>query len=269
MLKNLCDTHTHTIFSRHSYSTIRENVLAARDMGLELLAATDHYSCMLFEGSDSREWQFFYNLSCWPREWEGVKLLHGCEADIVDTNGNLYGYNIKVTNEINGAAFEKPTTLQNRVFKDCDYVIASVHDRSFTRNVSAARNTEMYIKAMQHPKVLELAHMGRSGVDFEFRPVIEEAARLHKLVEINEHSLEYKRETTNNRCREIALLCAELNCPIAVNTDAHICTRIGDFTNALSFLEEIHFPQELIATTDAKTFLAAKALALGEDTQSE
>ena len=31
MLQNRCDIHTHTIFSRHAYSTVRENVLAARD----------------------------------------------------------------------------------------------------------------------------------------------------------------------------------------------------------------------------------------------
>ena len=48
MLQNRCDTHTHTLYSRHAYSTVRENVIAARDAGLELLGITDHFSDMLF-----------------------------------------------------------------------------------------------------------------------------------------------------------------------------------------------------------------------------
>ena len=32
-----CDIHTHTIFSRHAYSTIGENVAVCRERGMELL----------------------------------------------------------------------------------------------------------------------------------------------------------------------------------------------------------------------------------------
>ena len=42
-----------------------------------------------------------------------------------------------------------------------------------------------------------------------------------------------------------------------MNTDAHICMGIGRFGHALAMLEEVHFPQELIATTSAETFLNA------------
>ena len=32
-----CDVHTHTIYSRHAYATILENVRAAKEAGLSLL----------------------------------------------------------------------------------------------------------------------------------------------------------------------------------------------------------------------------------------
>ena len=35
MYKILTDTHTHTIFSGHAYSTIEENVRAAKEQGME------------------------------------------------------------------------------------------------------------------------------------------------------------------------------------------------------------------------------------------
>lgn len=264
MYKNLCDTHTHTIFSRHAYSTIRENVLAARDCGLELLCSTDHYSEMLFTTTDSRDFQFFYNLRSWPRVWEGVKLLHGCEADLVDVEGHFFGWDIPVEREINGALYKQPKTLLERVLKNCDYVIASVHNRDLFSDNSRSENTEMYIKALNHPLTLEIAHIGRSMVDCEFKPIVEEAARLHKIIEINEHSADSPNEEIHERCREVALLCAETGCKIALNTDAHICTDIGKTPLVQAMLEELHFPQELIATTDAATFLAERELALGD-----
>ena len=55
-----CDCHTHTLYSRHAFSTIAENVRAAKEQGLELLASTDHFSDMLFpDWRDLRNYQYF------------------------------------------------------------------------------------------------------------------------------------------------------------------------------------------------------------------
>lgn len=263
MLQNLCDTHTHTLFSRHAYSTIRENVLEAKARGLELIASTDHFGSLLYNTGDLRDFQFFINYSCWPRTWEGVKVLHGCEADIVDLDGNLFGHDIPVAN-ITGDEFKFPTTLKKRVFSRCDFVIASVHGKAFAEGATRAQMTEMYIKVLQQPKVLTLGHIGRSGLDIEFEPIIKEAARLHKLIEINEHSFDGDRESVNSRCAQIAQICAEEGCHIAINTDAHICTDMGRFKRALAMLDELHFPQDLIATTNAQTFMDAYQVGLGD-----
>ena len=39
----LADLHTHTLFSKHAYSTVKENLEAARNKGLSYIAITDHY----------------------------------------------------------------------------------------------------------------------------------------------------------------------------------------------------------------------------------
>ena len=269
MLQNLCDTHTHTLYSRHAYSTIRENVLAARDAGLELLGSTEHFSDMLFPASsltqaNVRDYQYFDNMCIWPEVWEGVRVLHGCEVDIRGLDGSLYGDLVRVTEDIVGRPKPNPKTLAERVFASCDYVVASVHLDDFAEGATVAQGTEMYLRVLQRDKVLMLGHTGRSGVRYDLREVIGEAARLHKLMEINEHSLEMGRADTNHVCRQIAETCAELGCQVAVNTDAHICTRVGHTPHALAMLEEIHFPQELVATRSASAFLAAKRAALGE-----
>ena len=264
MLQNHCDIHTHTLYSRHAYSTVRENVLAARDAGLELLGIADHFSDMLFPGASPaqaslRDYQHFINMRVWPRSWEGVTLLRGMEADIRTLEGGLFGQGIEVTEDITGRPVRRVSTLYDRAAAGCDYVIASVHYKSFADGASLAQTTKMYLGALSQPKVLVLGHTGRAGVPFDVREVVGEAARQGKLIEINEHSLDTRgREgRTWASCAEIARICAELGCQIAVNTDAHVCCDVGRFPSALSMLEEIGFPQELVATRSAEAFLAA------------
>lgn len=262
-MRILCDVHTHTLFSRHSYSTVEENVRAAAEAGLELYGATDHYSAMLYpehEGvHDVRDFQFYMNYRVWPRVWHGVEVLHGCEADIVDLEGHLFGYDVPVSRKLSGDRRWKETTLKKIVFDNCDYVIASVHAKGFASEATPAQVTDMYLRALDDPKVLILGHIGRSALPIEVDAVVAGARDRHKLIEINEHSL--TGALTPAFCRHIAERCAELGCPVVVNTDAHIAYDVGKFDRAVAMLEEIGFPEELVANRDAASFHAALAAA--------
>ena len=268
MLENRCDVHTHTLFSRHAYSTVREDVLAARDAGLELLGVTDHFSDMLFPGADLthadlRDYQYLINMGVWPRAWEGVRLLHGVEVDVRSLDGRLFGQDVTIERDITGGALREATTLYRRITASCDYVIASVHYREFAHEATLAQATDMYLGAISQPKVLVLGHAGRAGIPFDVPELVGEAARQHKLIEINAHSLETRRREgrTWQSCRKIAETCAELGCQIVISSDAHICCDVGGVSAALEMLEEIHFPQELVATRSAEAFLAAMGAA--------
>ena len=268
MLENRCDVHTHTLFSRHAYSTVREDVLAARDAGLELLGVTDHFSDMLFPGADLthadlRDYQYLINMGVWPRVWEGVRLLHGVEVDVRSLDGRLFGQDVTIERDITGGALREATTLYRRITASCDYVIASVHYREFAHEATLAQATDMYLGAISQPKVLVLGHAGRAGIPFDVPELVGEAARQHKLIEINAHSLETRRREgrTWQSCRKIAETCAELGCQIVISSDAHICCDVGGVSAALEMLDEIHFPQELVATRSAEAFLAAMGAA--------
>lgn len=256
MLYNRCDVHTHTLFSRHAYSTIQENVSAAAEAGLELLGSADHFGNMLFAKERVQDFQFFYNVEVWPRLWKGVRLLRACEADIVDLDGHLFGGDIVLDATMLKVPCE-PYTLAERVFRSLDYIVASIHNKEFTREATLAQTTNMYVEALAHPKVLVLGHPGRAGVPFEIDPVLTQARDLHKLVEINEHTFGMGQADMHERCRQIALRAAELGVGIVISSDAHICTDIGKSSQVLAMLEEIHFPQELIATRSAASFIAA------------
>ena len=261
-----CDVHTHTLSSRHAYSTIGECVTAARLAGVELLGSTDHYSCMISPSLHVRDYANFLNFHMWPRLWDGVYVMRGVEADIVDLQGNLFGWDVATPEGITGRAYAHECTLKDVVWRGIDYAIVSIHDKTFAEGATLAQATDMYVRALEDPKVLIVGHPGRSGVPFDIDAVLEAAKGLGKLVEINEHSFSSQYgEGCHATCRRIAERCAELGVMISTGTDAHIACDIGRFDATASLLEEIHFPPELVATRGKDVFLGVCERALGSD----
>ncbi len=264
-----CDIHTHTLFSRHAYSTIGECVAAAQATGLELLGSTDHYSSMISTASSDsptfvRDYQHFINFAVWPRQWNGVCVMRAVEADIVDLRGNLFGWDIVLREGITGRAFKEKRTLKEVVWSHIDYAIASIHNETFTEDASIAQTTDMYVRALDDEKVIAIGHPGRAGVPFDVDTVLLAAKERAKLIEINEHSFqEHYGNERHQACKHIAERCAELGVMIATSTDAHIACDVGRFDAVHAMLEEIHFPLELIATRSKDAFLHVLGDALG------
>lgn len=256
----LGDVHTHTLYSRHAYSTIEENVRAAAEAGLEVLGSADHFSGMLYPEQHLRNFQYLINMGVWPRTWHGVTVLHGCEVDVVGLDGSLFGQDIVVHCDITGRDLGVDRTLFDRATGNADYVIASVHDGTFAEGASVSQVTDMYVAALEQERVFILGHTGRSGLPYDIDTVLACAKERHKLIEINEHSLEAG-ERYHGVCRSIAERCAELGVGVAVSSDAHVAPRIGRFPTVERMLEEIHFPEELIMNRGREPFLRELAVA--------
>lgn len=245
----LGDIHTHTLYSRHAYSTILENIQVAHARGLEVYGAADHFGSMMSPTVDIRDYQFFLNVMVWPREWEDMLVLRGAEVDIVGLDGALFGQDIEISENIVKRPYPARTTLFNAALSKVDYLVASVHNGLFARGASLAQTTDMYLSVLDNPKVFILGHTGRSGIPYDLDAVLLRAKETHKLIEINEHSFDGgPAGSCTETCRTIAERCAELGVGIAVSTDAHIATDIALYPRALAMLEEIHFPEELIMT---------------------
>lgn len=84
-MKPLCDLHTHTVASGHAYSTLLENVHMAAMRGLKVYGHSDH--ARLMPGTTDEI--YFTNFKVIPREIEGVRILHGIEANILDELGTI------------------------------------------------------------------------------------------------------------------------------------------------------------------------------------
>ena len=85
MKKVLLDAHTHTVASGHAYSSLQEMAKAAADMGLEVLGITEHGPSV----PGTCPTLYFKNMFVVPRRMFGIRLLMGCEINILDTKGSL------------------------------------------------------------------------------------------------------------------------------------------------------------------------------------
>lgn len=81
----IADLHTHTLASTHAFNTVTEMARAAYEMGHKAIAITDHGPQM----PDSPHIWHFYNLMRLPQKIEGVFLLRGMEADVLNIRGEL------------------------------------------------------------------------------------------------------------------------------------------------------------------------------------
>lgn len=228
-MKDILDLHTHTTASGHAYNTLYEMVHSASDKGLQLLGVTDHGpripgACHPF---------YFINFKVIPRQLFGVRLLMGCELNIIDYKGGL--------------------DLETRYQRGLDLGIASIHEPCYTCG-TVSQNTDAYIGAMKNPIVQIIGHPddGRFPVDYE--TLVCGAKEHHVLLEINSSSLHPACNRKDCRANDITMLeyCKKYQVPVILDSDAHCEADVGNHVRACSLLEEIGFPQELVVNDSLK-----------------
>ncbi|MBZ9634926.1 phosphatase [Clostridium sp. FP1] len=225
-MKFVADLHTHTIVSGHAYSTLMENAKYANEIGLEILGVTDHGPNM----PGSPDLWYFGNFKVLPRELYGVKMLYGCEANIIDYEGNL----------------DLPLDLQ----KGLDIMIVSMHEPLMEGGKSVDLNTAAILKAMDNPNVNILGHLGNPKFPIHEEEIVKKAKEKNILIELNNSSFITSRIGSDKNCTKIAKLCKEFGGKIIVNSDAHFCFSIGNFSSVEKVLKDIDMPEELIVNTN-------------------
>lgn len=225
-MKDIMDLHSHTIVSGHAYNTLYEMVRSASDKGLSLLGVTEHApgipgACHPF---------YFINFKVVPRELYGVRLMLGCELNIIDYLGSV--------------------DLEPRFLRGLDFGIASIHDPCFTSG-TVAQNTSAYLGAMKHPSVQIIGHPddGRFPVDYE--TLVCAAKEEHVLLEVNSSSLhpQSNRKNAHENYLTMLELCKKHKASIVLDSDAHCEADVGNHSRAYDLLKEVDFPEELVVNT--------------------
>ncbi|MBE6824115.1 MAG: phosphatase [Ruminococcaceae bacterium] len=223
-MKIIADLHTHTIASTHAYSTVHEMVKAASDKGLYAIAITDHGKAM--PGAPGP--YYFESLPIIPKDYLGVRVLKGMEANIINYDGAL--------------------DCSEKLLNSLEWIVASMHTISLFEKPTVEKCTNAYLAMCENPNVNVLGHSGSEYFRYDYETVIKRCAQTSTLVEINNASFGF-RKGSEECCKQIALLCKKHGARIVVDSDAHFLTKVGDVPNALKMLSEIDFPSELVVNS--------------------
>lgn len=223
------DAHTHTIISGHAWSTLEENCRAGAAIGLQMLCLTEHGPAM--EGS--MPWFAPYSYRMLPNTLFGVQIVPGVEFNILDMDGTL---DIVNADALEGVRFG----------------IASMHDVT-TPLVDRNAHTQAYIAALHNPHVDILGHPGYAYFEQDPHAIVLAAKALSKLIEINNNSFSSRPGSMEN-CILYAKYCKQYGVRVCVSSDAHFHTMVGRVPAALSMLEELDFPPELVLNFNAESF---------------
>lgn len=223
------DTHCHTVSSGHAYSTVTEIANEARNKGLKLVGITDHGPKM----PGGPHVFHILNQKVYPDTINGVEILKGVEANIIDYNGKL--------------------DIEDKYLSELDLVIASLHTVCINPG-NEKENTFALIKAMENKYVDIIAHPGNPEFPINKKELVLKAKETNTLIEINNSSLGKSRVGSLNHCIEIAKLCKEHNVNIVVGSDSHICYDVGEFSSVTKLLNEIEMPKELIINLSVESF---------------
>lgn len=226
-MKFLFDLHTHTIASGHAYSTLQENIAAAKAAGLLAYGHSDHTKRI--PGAPEEIW--FRNFRVIPKEIDGMRILNGAEVNIYDFEGHY--------------------DLSERAAKRLDYLIASLHPVAYESG-TREQNTETVVLAMDDPYVRIIGHPDDDRYPVDTDILAAEAKKRGVLLELNNSSLKPGNSRVNGKINAEKMLydCMKHGTRIVVNTDSHISFTVGKFAEAEEMLLKTGFPEELIANTD-------------------
>jgi len=190
------DLQVHSKWS-DGQNSIEEMAKAAKDIGLEYIAITDHIRKAFGSKLEEKELALRLKEIEKAKKTTGMEILNGGEVDIMN-DGSLY--------------------MKDEVLKKLDFVGASVHS-----NFKMPKNkmTERIIKAMKNPNVDIIYHptgriIGqRPAYEVDMGKIIRAAKETKTVLEINSY---FNRLDLNDEHIKSAI---EAGVKMAINTDAH------------------------------------------------
>jgi DNA polymerase (family 10) len=192
------DLHAHTN-ATDGRSSLREMVETARSLDYSYLAITEHSQAVsVARGLDRKRLeQQIAEIDELTDEFPGFRIFKGIEVDILE-DGSL--------------------DLPDAVLKKLDFTVCAVHSKF---NLSAEKQTERIIRAMDNPCFNILAHPTgrlinkREAYRVDMEKIIEAALERDCFLELNAQP--DRLDLNDHHCR----LAKEMGLKLAISTDAH------------------------------------------------
>ena len=247
MLNNneiLADLHTHTIFSKHAYSTLKENIDCARSNQLSGLAVTDHY----YQGED-----FF------DKKNEVVRMAYVSKAvasdDFFVISGGEFNLRQKIAKDVE----------VDKIYKNVKWRLAGLHtwfvDIPHLNIEEVPFLFEEMITSDEYITPTAFAHIERElykcqGASDKKKMrealynIVDIAVENGLFLEINESSIISDECGGIDRMKCWLKRAMEKNASFSIGSDAHYCEAVGQFNNAIELINYIGIKKDHILNTN-------------------
>jgi putative hydrolase len=226
------DYHTHTKYS-HGKGTIRENVEAAVEKGLEEVAISDHGPNSAFWGIKSLQTldQIIEEIAKVQADFPQIKILAGVEANIISTRGDL-DVPLKDLRKLDikmaGVHLQIiPASLRDGYSITAKNLLAQFTKRTSPR--TRTENTKTVIEAIYRNPLDVITHPG-FRVNIDTVELAKACAKMGTAMEINTSHDTVTVEYLKIGKREGA--------KFMMGSDAHTPDRVGDFAKGIALAKK-------------------------------
>jgi putative hydrolase len=222
------DFHVHTLMSGHAFCSFNECVAAAAAKGLTVLGLTDHGPSL-----EKAPYKGYFSMAFRvPRHFPPVRVLFGCETNILDLDGNL--------------------DLPKRILDQLDLVLAQTHHRTPYAGQTEKDHTTALVNAMKKNRIHIIPHLYRPDFPVTLEEVLPAAIDQRTLIEINKSLVldSIARAESSPKARSVldrtAAIIEFLQARgegYLLNSDAHHSSEIGISDDELTLMSR-HLPME-------------------------
>lgn len=203
-----CDLHVHSIRSACGFHTLLEIVGIMKAKGLRGFALTDHGPALNTPRS-----HFSVLLRRLPAEIDGVRVFKGIEASVMTEEGDLD------LPEFAGVSYE--------------VIVAGLHQHdAFKEDRGIRANTAALVRAMRkNPGISIISHPYYAALPVDLDELTDAACEAGVALEINNSHILIDKADTSRLARMLELA-REKGTPLTVDSDGHVLSEMGDFTEA-------------------------------------
>jgi putative hydrolase len=220
------DLHLHTVASGHAQCTLVEYIKQAKKLNMEVIGISDH-------GPDNKETLttevYFRTLNRLPEVIDGIRVLQGIEANIINEMGE-----IDASNELVGRL---------------DFIMAGFHENAGYIDQGKEGNTDTLVKLIKSGKVDIITHpFNTRAYDVDMNKISEEACRNDVLSEVNLSYIKGKKVQpfTIPNLKTIIEVVKKNKKKVILGSDSHNIWELGDDSSLDSIKKEIGLTDDLI-----------------------
>jgi putative hydrolase len=235
------DLHVHSLHSGHAYGSLYDILNYAADNSMEMIAVTDHGPA--FPGGSGAVHFRMGRRS--PGVYRGVRLLWGCEANILDSRGTL--------------------DLEPAIQEELELLLCNFHRRCGYEDSGVSGNTKTMLRVLKNPNVKILTHPLHPQYPYDFEEVFRAAFAEGVLLELNMAYLGIYGKKRLDEYRWMIDLIKKAGQKIIVNSDSHFLHEIGDDSAMQKKYKDIGLNEEIIINNNPQKLIDRLGLAEGRE----